>query len=92
MLGIVQGYAQLTVRFIGRIRVNVAVRNRRRRDRNKGQDRQNNQHSTNVKMLHSERYHEMIIRSPSIVKMLARLASKIMAYRSPMPGRHFATL
>ncbi len=73
VLGIVQSYAQLAVRFVGRICIEVAVRNRSSRDRGKGQDHQHNQHSTNAKMVHSERFYEMIVCALSIVNMILAL-------------------
>ena len=73
MLGIVQGYAQLTVRSIGGISTGVAVRNRRSRNRDKGESRQDNQPSTKARMVHSERFREIIVCVLAIVKMISAL-------------------
>lgn len=60
MLRIVQGYAQLTVRFIGGISMGVAVRNRRSRNRHNGEDGHNNQNSTKIQTVHNKSRPEMI--------------------------------
>jgi len=60
VLGIVQGYAQLAVRFIGRMRIEVTVRNRRSRNRHNGEDGHNNQNSTKTQTVHNKSRPEII--------------------------------